>query len=112
MLTCFRLMTNLEARLEKEDLYSVFRDQEMPLATIIASTHNLARAIPLLAAALTNANACIIAPQSWSCVECVSIRPALRNTSKPSSTDYEASRSTHGGWWATRFASLARRRYE
>ena len=48
MLTCFRLMTNLEARLEKEDLYRVFRDQEMPLATIIASTHNLARVVPLL----------------------------------------------------------------
>jgi hypothetical protein len=46
-------MTNLEARLEKEDLYRVFRDQEMPLATIIASTHHLARTIPLHTQRLT-----------------------------------------------------------
>jgi hypothetical protein len=31
----------------------VFRDQEMPLATIIASTHNLARTIPLHTQRLT-----------------------------------------------------------
>ncbi|ELR25164.1 DNA polymerase I domain containing protein [Acanthamoeba castellanii str. Neff] len=67
MLTCFRLMTNLEARLEKEDLYRVFRDQEMPLATIIAKhqqaiQHRL-RSIEEHARRLVGHSVCLSSPK-------------------------------------------------
>lgn len=47
LLTCFRLTTNLEARLEKEEeLHVVFRDQEMPLVPILASEASLLSSFP------------------------------------------------------------------